>query len=170
MKTKHLLSALTIAVISTPIHATENYWRYGLSQDHHNGNDGSFAVSPGIAADVKNVSLDKGTQLNIAVGTNLGERLRIEAELAHSFATRVGRNGNIVSAAATGPVSLEGEVTRTALFANAIFDLGDSAQPGLTPFATIGLGMSQNTVSGLTLISTPTYNDIDDSDTMELAW
>src|SRR5690606_20082870 len=125
MNTKHLLCALTIAVISTPMHAAENYWRYGLSQDHHSGNDGSFTVSPGIAADVKNVTLDKGTQLNIAVGTRLGKRLRVEAELAHSFANRIGSNGNLVSSTATAPVSLEGEVTRTALFANAIFDLGD---------------------------------------------
>lgn len=170
MKTKHLLSALTIAVISTPMHAAESYWRYGLSQDHHNGNDGSFTAPPGVAADVKNVALDKGTQLNIAVGTSLGKRLRVEAELAHSFATRVGSNGDLVSVAATAPVSLEGEVTRTALFANAIFDLGDSAQPGLTPFATIGLGMSQNTISELTLIATPNHINFDDSDTMELAW
>lgn len=169
MKTKHLLNALTIAVISTPIHAAESYWRYGLSQNHHSGSNGSFTTG-GVTADVKNITFDKGTQLDLAIGTSLGESLRVEAELTHSFASQVGSNGNLVSPVATAPVSLEGDVTRTTLSANAIYDLGDPAQAGLTPYALLGIGMSRNTLSDMTLIAGTNYIDFGDSDTTELAW
>lgn len=169
MKTRHLITALALTVASTSLHAADSYWRYGLSQNHHNGSDGNFVV-PNSGAYVKNVTLDKGTQLNLAVGTGVGERLRIEAELSQSFANQVGSNGNLVSPVATSPVTLEGDVERTALMANVIMDLGDTMQAGLTPYALLGVGMSQNKLSNLTLSAGTDHIAFEDSGTMELAW